>query len=184
MPASGRAPQSIEALIARYREVVPEGIVNDRWGADVWDYHTSEYDHGTANETSVGWEHCRGLGFSFGYNRNEDESLTLSPRELARLYADIVSRGGRLLLNVGPTAAGEIPPVQRRTLEGVAPWLTAIKPLTIGRRALGDGEVEVTDASWWRAWRTPEQAVVVTDQADATVRVGAGGDVVVVPLPE
>ena len=27
--------------------VVPDGIVNDRWGADVWDYRTSEYDHDT-----------------------------------------------------------------------------------------------------------------------------------------
>jgi alpha-L-fucosidase len=170
-------------LLARYRELVPEGIVNDRWGADVWDYRTSEYEHDTSHEASVGWEHCRGLGFSFGYNRVEDASLTLSPRELARLYADVVSRGGRLLLNVGPTAAGDIPPVQRRTLEGVAPWLTRVKPLTTGRSVLSPDEIEVTDASWWRAWRTPERVVVVTEVEGATVRVPGGGDAVIVPLP-
>ena len=45
-PDAGKAPgpHSIESLLAHYRSVVPEGIVNDRWGADVWDYRTSEYD--------------------------------------------------------------------------------------------------------------------------------------------
>ena len=38
-------------------------------------------------------------------------------------------RGGRLLLDVGPTPAGEILDVRHRTLEGVAPWMAAIKPL-------------------------------------------------------
>ena len=184
-PDAGKAPgrHSIEALLARYRELVPEGIVNDRWGVAVWDYRTSEYDHDTHHEASVGWEHCRGLGFSFGYNRVEDASLTLSPRELARLYADVVARGGRLLLNVGPTAAGEIPPVQRRALEGVASWMTAIKPHTIARSVLDEGDVEVTDATWWRAWATPEGVVVVVDGPGASVRARAGLDVVVIPLP-
>jgi alpha-L-fucosidase len=184
-PDAGKesGPHSLDSLLARYREVVPEGIVNDRWGVDVWDYRTSEYDHGTHNEADAGWEHCRGLGFSFGYNQIEDEALTLSPRELARLYADVVSRGGRLLLNVGPTAPGEIPPVQRRTLEGVAPWLTAIKPLTIGRRVLADDEVEVTDAAWSRAWATPGGVVAIVDGPEASVRARNGSDVIVVPLP-
>jgi alpha-L-fucosidase len=184
-PDAGKepGPQSLGSLLARYRELVPEGIVNDRWGAEVWDYRTSEYDHDTAHEASVGWEHCRGLGFSFGCNRVEDASLTLSPRELARLYADVVSRGGRLLLNVGPTAAGEIPQVQRRTLEGVTRWMARVKPLTTGRSMVAPGEIEVTDASWWRAWRTPRQVVVVTDAEGATVRVPGGADAVILPLP-
>ena len=61
----------------------------------------------------IGWENNRGLGFSFGFNRLEDAEQTLSTRELAQLYADVVSRGGRLLLNVGPEASGEIPALQR-----------------------------------------------------------------------
>ncbi len=184
-PDAGKrpGPRSIDSLLGHYRRVVPEGIVNDRWGAKVWDYRTSEYDHATENETEPGWEHCRGLGFSFGYNRVEDESLTLSPRELARLYADVVARGGRLLLNVGPTAAGEIPPVQRRTLEGVAGWMARVKPLTIGRRPSAAHEVEVTDASWWRAWATPDGVVVIVDGPEASARVRDGRPAVVVPLP-
>jgi alpha-L-fucosidase len=178
----GSGPRSIGALLARYREVVPEGIVNDRWGAEVWDYRTSEYAHDTDHETRTGWEHCRGLGFSFGYNAVEDESLTLSPRELARLYADVVSRGGRLLLNVGPTAAGAIPDVQRRTLAGFAPWIAEVKPHTIDRSMVGEGEVS-TDASWWRAWRSSTHLVVIVDDPAVTVSATSERPLRVIALP-
>ncbi|RXZ68645.1 alpha-L-fucosidase [Agromyces albus] len=188
-PDAGKVPgpHSLQSLVERYRAAVPGGIVNDRWGADVWDYRTSEYDTGAGHEAGTGWEHCRGLGFSFGYNRLEDESLTLTPRELARLYADIVSRAGRLLLNVGPTAAGEIPAVQRRTLEGVAEWMGAIKPLTIGRRLLGDdrrAELEVSGTKWWRAWETSDGIVVVIDGPAASARLRSDRPVTVVSLPD
>lgn len=186
-PDAAKAPgsHSLERLHAHYRTVVPDGIVNDRWGADVGDYRTSEYDHDTRNETALGWEHCRGLGFSFGFNRAEDASLTLSTRELARLYADVVSRGGRLLLNVGPEASGRIPDVQRRTLEGIAPWMAAVKPLTLGRSLLHPFERDVqTDASWWRAWRTPDRLVVVVDDPSARVTTAPGESLAIVVLPD
>lgn len=188
-PDAGKAPGpgGLEALLAGYRDLVPDGVVNDRWGADVWDYRTSEYDTAADSEQVPGWEHCRGLGFSFGYNQVEDASLTLSPRELTRLYADVVSRGGRLLLNVGPSASGEIPAVQRRTLEGSAAWLSAIKPHTLGRGPVAADDVE-TDAPWWRAWATPEHVVVIVDGPGASVRVRdearAGRELLVVPLPD
>jgi alpha-L-fucosidase len=73
--------------------------------------------------------------------------------------------------------------VQRRTLEGVASWLTAIKPLTIGRRVIGAGEVEVTDAAWCRAWATPDGVVAIVDGPETSVRARDGRDVAVVPLP-
>ncbi|MRG60253.1 alpha-L-fucosidase [Agromyces sp. CFH 90414] len=184
-PDAGKpaGPGSLEAVIEHYRAAVPDGIVNDRWGADVWDFRTSEYDAGTEHEAVPGWEHCRGLGLSFGYNAVEDDSHTLSPRDVARLYADVVSRGGRLLLNVGPTAAGEIPPVQRRTLEGAAAWITALKPRTIDRGPVDDAAIEVTDASWWRAWSTPDGVVVVTDRDEASARSLDDRPVTLVPLP-
>jgi alpha-L-fucosidase len=185
-PDAGKAPGdgSLEALIADYRDAVPDGIVNDRWGLDVWDYRTSEYDAHAHHESVPGFEQCRGLGLSFGYNAVEEASHTLSPRELARLYADIVSRGGRLLLNVGPTAAGEIPPVQRRTLEGVAAWITALKPRTIGRGPVAAHDIEVTGAAWWRAWSTPDGIVVVVDGPEASARARDGRPVVTVALPD
>jgi alpha-L-fucosidase len=68
------------------------------------------------NEDAPGWENCRGLGLSFGYNHAEDERHSLTGRRLACHLADVVSRGGRLLPNVGPTAEGEIPELQKTAL--------------------------------------------------------------------
>ena len=171
-PDAGKSDGSLDELIRYYRDVVPDGIVNDRWGTDLWDYRTSEYAHDVGNENGSGWEHSRGLGYSFGFNHVEDEALTLTPRELARLYADIVSRGGRLLLNVGPEASGRIPDVQRRTLEGAAAFLREIKPLTRARRTLTAVEAQglpVGDA-WARAWVSDGQLVIVVDDRDQARR--------------
>ncbi|GAA2078534.1 alpha-L-fucosidase [Microbacterium hatanonis] len=182
-PDAGKADGSLDALLAYFRQVVPDGVVNDRWGAPVWDYRTSEYSHDTQNERGVGWEHNRGLGFSFGYNRIEDESLTLSSRELARLYADVVSRGGRLLLNVGPEASGRIPDVQRRTLQGFGEWIAPLKPFTLDRTPLERESLSVSGAEWWVAWRHDDHIVVVADTESALARTADGSPVRVFALP-
>jgi len=186
-PDAGQHDGTLDDLRAYYRSVVPDGIVNDRWGRmDLADYRTSEYAFDATNELGSGWEHCRGLGYSFGYNRVEDASLTLSPRELAKVYADVVSRGGRLLLNVGPDAYGRIPEVQRRTLEGIATWMQAVKPLTADRRVLAADEVTVRgaeDGLWWRGWWHHQQLVIISNDADIDVAVGNAEEVTILELP-
>lgn len=184
-PDAGKTDGSLEDLMVHYREVVPDGIVNDRWGAEVWDYRTSEYSHDTHNERGVGWEHNRGLGFSFGYNQIEDEELTLSPRDLAKLYADVVSRGGRLLLNVGPTAEGMIPDVQLRTLNAIGSWLREVKAHTHSRRPLTEAEAQTTLGNlhgWNCGWVSGNTLVVVGEQA-SKVRDAAGKPVITFDLP-
>ncbi len=102
----------------------PDGVVNDRWGDTHWDFRTSEYESGTDVEVAgQQWEQCRGIGLSFGYNQVEGPDQYLDGRALSRLLGDIVSRGGRLLLNVGPTAAGEIIQPQQDALRGLGRWM-------------------------------------------------------------
>ena len=43
-----------------------------------------------------------GMGMSYGYNRNEPLSNYRSEKELIWMLVDLVSRGGNLLLDVGP----------------------------------------------------------------------------------
>ncbi|MCP1428170.1 alpha-L-fucosidase [Microbacterium foliorum] len=182
-PDAGKADGSLGQLLEHYKRVVPEGIVNDRWGSPVWDYRTSEYSHDTHNERGIGWEHNRGLGFSFGYNRVEDESLTLSSRELARLYADVVSRGGRLLLNIGPEASGRIPDVQLRTLRGFGDWILPVKPSTVFREPVERNLLTVSGAQWWVAWRNGDDVIVIVDTDSAVVRAEDASPVTVFALP-
>ena len=71
----------------------------------------------------VKWENPRGIGHSFGYNRNEAPEDYNSVDELVDGFADIVSKNGNLLLDVGPKADGTIPEVQKERLRGIGEWL-------------------------------------------------------------
>ena len=70
-----------------------------------------------------GWEECRGIGKSFGYNQNETIEDYNTSEELIRLLVDIVSRGGNLLLNIGPKSDGTIPDIMSDRLFEIGKWL-------------------------------------------------------------
>ena len=69
------------------------------------------------------WEESRGMGFSYGYNRAERLEHYRSSRELIVMLADIVSRGGNLLLDIGPNGDGTIPVVMEQRLIEIGTWL-------------------------------------------------------------
>jgi alpha-L-fucosidase len=154
---------SLHALFEGYYRAVPDGVVNDRWGATHWDFRTSEYEAGRENERAGPWENCRGIGFSFGYNQVEDENQSLSGYQLAKYLTDVVSRGGRLLLNVGPTAQGSIPPVQRRALEGLSRWMVKMGPILRESSPISPQEALPSDEPWLRWLATPKHLVAVVD---------------------
>ncbi|MGH4033522.1 alpha-L-fucosidase [Actinomycetota bacterium Odt1-20B] len=120
-----------DALLAAYEELVPDGVVNDRFDADRQqsgalrcDFVTLEYAQ-SSGPADHKWEACRGIGTSFGYNRLEDETSYLSAAELIHLFIDIVASGGNLLINVGPTGTGRIPAAQEQRLLALGRWLRA-----------------------------------------------------------
>jgi alpha-L-fucosidase len=154
---------SLHALFERYYSAVPDGVVNDRWGATHWDFRTSEYEAGREHEQTGPWENCRGIGFSFGYNQVEDEHHSLSGYELARYLTDVVSRGGRLLLNVGPTAEGSIPTVQRKALEELGRWMAKAGPILRASSPISRDEARPSDEPWVRWLATPKHLVAVVD---------------------
>ena len=63
------------------------------------------------------------MGYSYGYNRMETASDYRSGRELVLMLIDIVSRGGNLLLDIGPTGDGRIPPIMEDRLAQIGEWL-------------------------------------------------------------
>jgi alpha-L-fucosidase len=103
--------------------------INGRWGSDVdkmkgpWmgNFIATEYDGVEA--LSRPWEECRGIGYSFGYNRNEDIADYNSAQTLILMLVDIVSHGGNLLLDIGPDGHGKIPPVMQERLLEIGSWL-------------------------------------------------------------
>ena len=86
------------------------------------DFRTPEYAS-FAEIRRKKWEATRGIGHSFGHNRNEPEENFIDPAALVRLFVDIVAKNGNLLLNVGPTAEGAIPEIQASRLRALGAWL-------------------------------------------------------------
>ena len=81
------------------------------------------------------WECVRGIDKSFGYNRVSREEDFLSERELIHSFADIVSKNGNLLLNVGPRGEdAAIPEPQRRRLAWLGAWLRTNGAAVYGTR--------------------------------------------------
>ena len=73
--------------------------------------------------SEVYWQNPRGIGHSYGYNRNEEPEDYNTTNDLVDELVDIVSKNGNMLLNVGPRADGVIPEVQRDRLRGIGKWL-------------------------------------------------------------
>ncbi len=102
-----------------------EVVINDRWGrvrGKHGDYFTTEYGSGFENIDKP-WEENRGIGMSFGVNRIENIDDYRSEKELLYMLVDLVSRGGNLLLNIGPNPDGTIPVIMQERLVQIGSWL-------------------------------------------------------------
>ena len=112
-------------------------VINDRWGKDTRHKHggywTTEYTPGMSGMDHP-WEESRGMGFSYGYNRAERLGDYHTGRELVIMLVDLVSRGGNLLLDIGPGADGTIPVIMEERLLQIGDWLKVNGDATYGTK--------------------------------------------------
>ncbi len=121
-----------------------EVVINDRWGkvrGKHGGYFTTEYGAGF-DDPEVLWEENRGIGMSFGFNREESFDDYNSAKQLILMLVDTVSRGGNLLLDVGPTYDGRIPVIMEERLAQIGAWLDVNGEAIYGSRRW------VKDAQW------------------------------------
>jgi len=118
-----------ENLLKIVRELQPGIIVNDRLDLlDVeggWDFTTPEQYKVSKwpekNGKRVHWETCQTFSGSWGYYR--DEMTWKSTKQLLVLLIESVSKGGNLLLNVGPTARGTFDYRAQEKLKEIGKWM-------------------------------------------------------------
>ena len=141
----------LAAIVAEFYNDHPDGVINDRFetrkpGAARrhHDFTTPEYAQ-MDEITDFKWESCRGLGYSFGYNRAETGDHTLGESELIHLLVDVVSKNGNLLLNVGPRADGSIPAIQAERLRSLGSWLARNGEAIYGTRPWKRPSAETSD---------------------------------------
>lgn len=118
-----------ENLLKMVRELQPGIIVNDRLDLeDVeggWDFKSPEQykprEWVQVNGKRVPWEACQTFSGSWGYYR--DETSWKDNKQLIELLIEEVSKGGNLLLNVGPTGRGTIDDRAQNRLKAIGEWM-------------------------------------------------------------
>ncbi len=114
---------SAELIDWYYNLVGSDAIVNNRWGHGLnHGFLTPEYSAGI-RITDRPWAEVRGIGRSFGLNRNENLEAYDTSAELIHRFVQTVANGGGMILNVGPKADGQIPLIQQERLLQLGKWL-------------------------------------------------------------
>jgi len=125
----GRDDWGSEELIKMVRQIQPEILIDDR--ADLQDYQGG-WDFMTPEQYKVDkwpeidgkkipWETCQTFSGSWGYYR--DEYTWKDNKQLLVLLIESVSKGGNLLLNVGPTARGTFDERADKALSEMGEWM-------------------------------------------------------------
>jgi alpha-L-fucosidase len=125
----GRADFQSERLLKLVRELQPNCLINDRLDlldrADGWDFRTPEQvmppEWVTMDGLRVPWETCQTFSGSWGYHR--DEATWKSPQQLIAMLIETTSKGGNLLLNVGPTGRGTFDDRATERLNAMGDWM-------------------------------------------------------------
>ncbi|MFM7182430.1 MAG: alpha-L-fucosidase [Verrucomicrobiales bacterium] len=110
-----------EPLI-RHLSLVPGIIHNNRLGGEFkGDTETPEQHIPATGFKDRDWEVCMTMNDTWGF-KSYDHNWK-STNTILHQLCDIVSKGGNFLLNVGPTAEGEIPKESIKRLEAVGRWI-------------------------------------------------------------
>jgi len=110
-----------EELAALVHQIQPNCIVSGRVG-----HGAGDYDSAGDNQISVGkvkrdWETPVTMNDTWGFKKNDHNWKPTSI--LIQQMAQVVSRGGNYLLNVGPTSEGVIPQPSVERLAEVGQWV-------------------------------------------------------------
>jgi len=116
------------------RGLQPDIIINNRVGAGrsgmagmtkegefSGDFGTPEQEIPATGLPGIDWETCMTMNDHWGYNKHDDHWK--STEDLLHKLADIASKGGNFLLNVGPTAEGLFPQASIDGLKEIGQWM-------------------------------------------------------------
>jgi alpha-L-fucosidase len=114
------------------RRLMPNVIINDRIDVGMpvdppdgyrrgGDYTTPENTVPERGLAGQDWESCMTMNKNWGYAKDDEDWKSVPA--LVKLLVDTASKGGNLLLNVGPDGEGRIPAGSVEGLRGMGAWL-------------------------------------------------------------
>jgi alpha-L-fucosidase len=114
-------PAENARIMAAVREAGPDLVVNGRLVSGAGDYLSTGDRAVEFRSLLTDWEAIPTTNESYGWNPLDFNYKT--PEFLIRVLAKAVSRGGNLLLNIGPTRDGSIDPHDVAILDGIGRWM-------------------------------------------------------------
>ena len=114
------------------------------------------------------WESCSGISKAYGNHWQETADMVMSEREFVIHFADIVARGGNLLLLVNLDPQGEIPAVQRERLLQIGNWLKRYGEAIYATRILAPFKTDAVDYTQSKDGKTA-YAIVKKPAAEVTL---------------
>lgn len=106
------------AVMARSRQ--PGLLMVDRSVGGKYENYTTPEQQIPDKPLSHPWESCITMGDSWSYVRGDHYKPT---RDIIQLLVKIISRGGNLLLNIGPDPNGEWDPIAYDRLQQIGDWI-------------------------------------------------------------
>lgn len=141
-------------LVQRFWSHIPESSKSLTFpGAHHYDFNTPEYAR-FDDIVEKKWESTRGVGHSFGANRNERPEDIVTATELVRMFADVVSKNGNLLIGIGPDQHGRIMDEQVAPLRGLGEWMAVNGDAMYGSRPWHTASATTTEGGDVRFTRT------------------------------
>lgn len=139
-------------LLADMRLKQPQVLVNNRLYEGLenknGDYGTPEKYVPPTGIAGMDWEVNHTLNESYGFSTHDTRWKDTTA--VVRLLCDVVSKGGNLLLNIGPDARGKVPEAAQATIRGVGKWMRVNAEAIYGTTAS-----PFTRLPWGRATQKP-----------------------------
>ncbi|MBP6976696.1 MAG: alpha-L-fucosidase [Bacteroidales bacterium] len=169
------------------------------------DYGTPEQEIPATGLPGVDWETCMTMNDHWGYNKADQNWK--SSASLIRMLADIASKGGNFLLNVGPTAQGTFPQESIDRLRDIGQWMvvnseaiygTVASPFTYlpwGRctsKSIASGTRLYLQVFNWPVdgklkvpglFNKPERSYLLSDQGKNKLTIQRSGDTLIINVP-
>ena len=119
------------------------------------------------------WECVRGMDLSFGYNAASLPEHFLTQHDLLWSFADMVSKNGNLLLNVGPRGVdATIPDEQRQRLTWLGNWVNANERAVRATRPWVRPGAETAEGTGVRYTATDRTVFAIVERAAPVVTLG------------
>ena len=108
-------------IVAMLRKDNPDVVINSRIQGN-GDYDTPELGVPVVRPESRWWETCMTINDSWGFRKKDKDFKSF--QTILNMFVDCLSKGGNLLLDIGPRADGTIPAEEAEVLRKLGSWIS------------------------------------------------------------